>query len=163
MISSGNNISWEIVTAIQVLMSQSGIDTSHTHFEIIEGIVELVDSELSGDPEYDSMGPNSVGRVKALLGKLDGVRRSERGGYKVADAARTTSHKFMGSVQDIFTNLPKPLEWRSFYNNDLNLLVASTPEIRDVAIRRKLNRSQIRALGKLNAVSESVLQGIVDA
>ena len=45
------------------------------------------------------MGKTSVDRVKALLGKLDSVRRSEQGGYKVSDAARATSHKFVGRFQ----------------------------------------------------------------
>jgi hypothetical protein len=61
--------------------------------------------------------------VKTLLGKLDSVRRSKELGYEVATQARLTSHKFMGSVEKIFKNLPKPLEWRSFYNNDLPLLM----------------------------------------
>ena len=30
--------------------------------------------------------------------------------------------------------LPKPLEWRSFYNNDLNLLVDICKEVRDVSV-----------------------------
>jgi hypothetical protein len=34
-----------------------------------------------------------------------------------------TSHKFMGSVEKIFKNLPKPFEWRPFLNNGLPLLM----------------------------------------
>jgi hypothetical protein len=30
-------------------------------------------------------------------------------------------HKFMEQVESIFKNLPKPLRWRSFLNNDLIL------------------------------------------
>ena len=80
-------------------------------FETIEDTVDLVDAELSGDNEYVAMGAEPVDRVKALLGKLDAVRRSELGGYRVANAAKTTSYKFVGSVESIFGNLPKPVEW----------------------------------------------------
>jgi hypothetical protein len=61
--------------------------------------------------------------MKTLLGKLDSVRRRKELGYGVATQARLTSHKFMGSVEKIFKNLPKSLEWRSFYTHDLTLLV----------------------------------------
>ncbi len=64
------------------------------------------------------MGKNPTDRVKILLGKLDSVRRSKELGYEVATQARLTSHKFVGSVEKIFKNLPKPLEWRSFLNNE---------------------------------------------
>ena len=64
--------------------------------KIDEIIVESIDAELIGNKGYGSMGKNPV---KALLDKLDSVRRSEKGGYKVSDAARETSHKFVGSVQ----------------------------------------------------------------
>jgi len=66
--------------------------------------VKIVDAELIGDKEYGSMGKNPVDRVKTLLDRLDSVRRSEQGGYKVSDAARETSHKFMGNVLQIFKN-----------------------------------------------------------
>ena len=46
-------------------------------FETIETTVGLVDSHLRGDNEYDSLGADPVDRVKALLGKLDSVRRSK--------------------------------------------------------------------------------------
>ena len=100
----------------------------------------MVDAEPADDPEYVSMGPDSVDRAKALLGKLDAVRRSERGGYQVANAAKMTSRKFTGSVKTIFTNLPKSLEWRSFYRNDLNSLVQTDQEVRKVSIQHRLNK-----------------------
>ena len=57
-------------------------------FETIEETVAIVDSQLSGDDEYDAMGPTPVDRVKTLLAKLDAVRRRKLGGYQVADAAK---------------------------------------------------------------------------
>jgi len=81
--------------------------------------------------EYVSLGRTSVDRVKALLGKLDSIRRSEQGGHEISDTAKTTSHNFMGSVQNIFIKLPNPLEWRPFYTNNLPLVVDICKEAQD--------------------------------
>ncbi len=59
-----------------------------------------------------------------------------------------TSHKFVGSVERIFENMPKSLEWQSFYSNDPNLLVDTCIEVRDVAIQHDLNESQTWAPAK---------------
>jgi len=64
----------------------------------------------------------------------------------------------MGSVEKIFKNLPKSLEWRSFYNNDLPLLMDFSEEVQEVSIQHRLNRSQTRALEKLRAASEQEFQ-----
>jgi hypothetical protein len=129
--------------------------------ESIGAIAEIVDAELIEDIEYLSMGERPAGRVKALLAKLDSVRRSKELGYEVASEAKYTSHKFMGSVEKIFKNLPKPLEWRSFYNNDLPLLMDFCEEVQEVSIQHHLNKSQTRALAKLKETSEEEFQRIV--
>ena len=103
--------------------------------ETIEAVVEIVDAELIEDTQYASMGKKPAERVKTLLGKLDSVRRTKELGYEVAPQARLTSHKFMGSVEKIFKNLPKPLEWRSFLNNDLTLLMDICKEVQDISIQ----------------------------
>jgi hypothetical protein len=107
--------------------------------ETIEAIVEIVDAELMEDVQYLSMGKTPAERVKTLLGQLDSVRRSKELGYEVATQARLTSHKFVGSVEKIFKNLPKPLEWRSFLNNDLPLLVDICKEVQEVSIQPQLS------------------------
>ncbi len=109
--------------------------------ETIEAIVEIVDAELIEDIEYLSMGKTPADRVKTLLGKLDSVRRSKELGYEVGTQARLTSHKFVGSGEQIFKNVPKSLEWRSFYTNDLPLLVDIYKEVQDVSIQHNLNKS----------------------
>jgi len=129
--------------------------------EAIEAIVEIVDAELIEDSEYSSMDKTAMDRVKTLLGKLDSVRRSEALGYEVAARAKFTSHKFVGSVEKIFRSLPKPLEWRSFYNHDLPLLMDFCEEVREISIKHHLNKSQTRALEKLKEASEEEFQKIV--
>ena len=91
--------------------------------ETIETIVDLVDSELCGDEVYDSMGDSAIPRVRNLLAKLDSVRSSRDRGSKVADESNMLFHKFMEQVENIFKNLPKSLKWRSFYENDLQILM----------------------------------------
>jgi len=126
-----------------------------TIFETIETIVEIVDADLIVDKEYASLGKTLAHRVKALLDRLDSVRRSQQGGYEVTDTARGTSHKFVGRVQQIFKNMPNPLEWRSFYTHDLPLLLDICKDVQVVLIQHNLNKSQTRALAKLNSVSKS--------
>ena len=101
--------------------------------------MEIVDAELIEDTQYASMGKKPADRVKTLLGKLDSVRRSEELGYEVASEAKLTSNKFIGSVQEIFKNLPKPMEWRSFYTHDLTLPVDICKEDQEVSIQHQLS------------------------
>ena len=96
-----------------------------------------IDRELIEDQAYALLGRKPADRVKTLLGKLYSVRRSKELGYKVATQARLTSHKFVGSVEKIFKNLPKPLEWRSFYNNDLPLLIDFCEEVQEISIQHR--------------------------
>ena len=127
--------------------------------ETIEAMGEMVDAELMEEGAYHWMGKTPLERVSLLLNQFDTLRRNKERGYHSAD--QWTSHKFMGRVEAIFKNLPKPLEWRSFYNNDLPLLRDLCPEVQEVSIRHRLNKSQSKALGKLKAVSEADFQRMV--
>ena len=122
--------------------------------EMIEAIVEIVDGELTEDKQYAAMGKKPADRVKTLLGKLDSVRRTQERGSSVSRQSKSLSHKFMGQVEKIFKNLPKPLEWRSFYNNDLPILIDFCEEVQEASMQNRLNRSQTRALEKLRAASK---------
>ncbi len=102
--------------------------------ETIEGTVEMVDAELIEDKEYGSMGKKPAVRVKTLLGKLDSVRSSKDRGSSVSSKSKVLFHKFMEQVEKIFNNLPKSLEWRSFYNHDLPLLMDISEEVQKVSI-----------------------------
>ena len=77
---------------------------------------------MGKEPEYLTVRKTPLERVHQLLSKLDSIRRSKERGSVVLDAEKDLSHKFMGQVETTFNNLPKPLEWRSFLNNDLILL-----------------------------------------
>jgi len=57
--------------------------------ETIEAIVEILDAELIKDKEYASMGKNPANRVRALLGKLDTMRRSQERGSDVSGHSKT--------------------------------------------------------------------------
>jgi len=147
------------IGARRLSATENALRENLTVFESIEDTVELVDAELIGDTEYVLMGHDPIDRIKVLLGKLDSVRSSQERGSEVSGLSKTLFHKFMEQVDGIFKSLPKPLEWRSFYNNDLNLLVDICMEVQDAAVQHDLNKSQARALAKLNAASESEFQG----
>ena len=115
--------------------------------ETIETIVDLVDSELCGDNVYDNMGDSAMLRVRNLFAKLDSIRRSRIRESDISQESIYLSHKFMGQVENIFKNLPKSLKWRSFYENDLQILMDTSEEVRIAAIDRNLNRSQVGKAG----------------
>jgi hypothetical protein len=106
------------------------------------------------------MGKKPADRVKTLLGKLDSVRRTQERGSSVSRQSKSLSRKFAGQVEKIFKNLPKPLEWRSFYRHDLPLLIDFCEEVQEVSIQHHLNKSQTRALEKLKAASEQEFQRV---
>jgi hypothetical protein len=65
---------------------------------------------------------------------MSGMSNKERG-YKVSEEIRQTSNKFIGRVEKIFKNLPKSLEWRSFYNHDLPLVVDFCEEVQKASMQ----------------------------
>jgi len=107
--------------------------------ETIEAIVEIVDADLIEDIKYLSIGKMPADRLKTLSARLDSVRSSQERGYEVSTQPKALFHKFVEQAEQIFKNLPKPVEWRSFYNNDLPLLMDFCEEVREVSIQPQLS------------------------
>jgi len=119
--------------------------------ESVEAIVELLDAELTGsDKAYDA-GKTPLTRVKTLLTKMDSDRRRD---------SENVSNKFIGQVAQVFSGLPRPVEWQSFLLNDLPLITTITPEVRDVATKHKLNKSQTKALNEVAKAAPDAFQEI---
>ncbi len=128
--------------------------------ETIEATIEIIDVEMGKEPEYLTVGKTPLERVHKLLSKLDSIRRSKERGSVVLDAEKDLSHKFMGQVESIFKNLPKPLEWRSFRNNDLILLTDIPLNVQKASIKHGLNKAQTKALARLEQVSCKVFHDV---
>jgi len=45
-----------------------------------------------------------------------------------------------------FASLPKPIEWQSFYVNDLKPYLKMDEEVKDISAEHKLKKSQAKAL-----------------
>lgn len=90
------------------------------------------------------------------------MRRNKERRYNSSKELIHTSHKFVRRIEKVFKNLPKPLEWQSFYVHDLTVLMDICEEVREEAIRRGLSRHQIRALQKLREVSSEEFQRIIE-
>ena len=129
--------------------------------EIIEAIVEIVDAEMIEDKQYATMGKTPGGRVKSLLGGLHSARSSKIRGSEVSKEAGLLLSKFTQQVEQIFRNLPKPLEWLSFYLNDFPLLMNFCEEVQDASVKHHLNKSQTRSLAKLKEASEEEFQRMI--
>ncbi len=111
--------------------------------ESIEATIEIIDVEMGKDAVYLTVGKTPLERVHQLLSKLDSIRRSKERGSVVSELEKDLSHKFMGQVESIFKNLPKPLEWRSFQNNDLILLTDIPSKVQKASVKHSLNKAKI--------------------
>ncbi len=109
--------------------------------EEVAAIVEMVDAEMIEDEEYRGFGENPKARVNFLLTKLDSDRRMGVDYY---------SNKFVGKIESIFSNLPKPTSWQSFYIHDFRpLAINLDSDVAQVAAENKLNKSQTKALNEV--------------
>jgi hypothetical protein len=121
--------------------------------EEIGCLVEVVDAELFDDPEYRALAADPLRRVKRLLVGLDSD-------YK--NGTDKSRHKFMSKVASVFSGLPRPKDWRSFFNNDLSLLTSIKPEVLEVAIENRLNKSQTKALAETEETAPEVYRELVE-
>ena len=115
---------------------------------------------MGKDHWYLTVGKTPLERVVKLLSKLDSIGRSKERGSVVLETEKDLSHKFMGQVESILKNLPKPLEWRSFLNNDLILLTDIPLKVQKASVKHDLNKAQTKALARLEQVSDKVFQDV---
>ena len=109
--------------------------------ESIEAFIDIIDVEMSREPQYLTVGKTPLERVNKLLSKLDSIRVSKDRGSLVSKKADDLFHKFMEQVESTFNNLPKPLKWRSFLNNDLVLLTDIPSKVQKASVKHKLNKA----------------------
>jgi len=129
--------------------------------ESIEATIEIIDVEMGKEPEYLTVGKTPVERVHKLLSKLDSIRVSKDRGSMVSKEADDLFHKFMEQVELIFKNLPNPLQWRSFLNNDLILLTEIPSNVQKASVKHGLNKAQTKALARLEQVSGKVFHDVI--
>ncbi len=77
--------------------------------------------------------------MKTLVVKFDAVRRCKERGFNVSEEIKRTSNKFVGRVEKIFKNLPKPLEWQTFYRHDLTILMDIYEEVQKISTQPQLS------------------------
>jgi hypothetical protein len=106
--------------------------------EFIEATIEIIDVEMGKEPEYLTVGKTPLERVHKLLSKLDSIRRSKERGSVVLETEKDLSYKYVGQVESIFKNLPKPLEWRSFLAHDLILLTDIPSIVQTASVKHGL-------------------------
>ena len=68
----------------------------------------------------------------------------------------------MQQLEKIFKNLPKRLEWKSFYVNDFPLVREFCDDIRKISLENQLNKSQIKAISEVKKTSQEAYQHIVN-
>jgi len=68
----------------------------------------------------------------------------------------------MQQLEKIFKNLPKCLEWKSFYVNDFPLVREICKVIWKISLENQLNKSQIKAISEVKKLSQDAYQHIVN-
>ena len=68
----------------------------------------------------------------------------------------------MNPVKKIFINIPKRLEWKSFYVNDLPIIMEICEDIRQISLENQLNKSQVKAISEVKKTSAKAFQDIVN-
>ena len=115
---------------------------------------------MGKEPEYLTVAKTPLGRVNKLLSKIDSIRVSKDRGSLVSKKGDDLFHKFMEQVESTFNNLPKPLKWRSFLNNDLVLLTDIPSKVQKASVKHKLNKAQTKALARLERASDKVFNDV---
>ncbi len=128
--------------------------------EEVEAKVEILDAEFGDNAKYMELGATAGERVRGLLGRLWTVKC--HGKDKCSDEALKFDNKFIIKTEAVFSSLPKPVDWASFYNNDLG--ITSIPEnIKQWAATNKLNKSQTKELAKLAKADPQKFEEIVSS
>jgi hypothetical protein len=146
--------------ARRISVTENRLREDLSMIESIEATIEIIDMEMGKDPWYLTVGKTPLERVHQLLSKLDSIRRSKERGSVVLDAEKDLSNKFIGQVELIFKNLPKPLKWQSFLMNDLILLTDIPSKVQKASVKHSLNKAQTKALARLEQVSDRVFQDV---
>jgi hypothetical protein len=105
--------------------------------------IALLMIEMGKEPEYLTVGKTPLERVVKLLSKLDSIRRSKERESVILEPEKNLSYKYVGQVESIFQNLPKPLEWRSFLAHDLILLTDIPSIVQTASVKHGLNKAKI--------------------
>ena len=129
--------------------------------EAIEATIEIIDVEMGKSPEYLTVGKTPLERVIKLLSKFDSIRRSKARGSVALEAEKVLSNKYVGQVESIFKNLPKPLKWQSFLMHDLILLTDIPSIVQEASVKHGLNKAQTKALARLEQVSGRVFHEVI--
>ena len=147
--------------ARRISASENLLRQDLTAIESIEATINIIDVEMGENPEYLTVGKTPLERVHKLLSKLDSIRRSKERGSVIIEADKDLSNKFIGQVESIFKNLPKPLKWQSFLMNDLNLLIDIPLKVQKASVKLDLNKAQTKALATLEKVSGNAFHDVI--
>ena len=128
--------------------------------ESIEATIKIIDVEMGKEPGYLTVGKTPLERVHKILSKLDSIRRSRERGSVVLETENDLSNKYVGQLESIFKNLPKPLKWQSFLLHDLVLLTDIPSKVQKASVKHSLNKAQTKALAQLEQVSDKVFHDV---
>ncbi|MBT3388495.1 MAG: ParB/RepB/Spo0J family partition protein, partial [Desulfobacula sp.] len=146
--------------ARRISVTENHLREDLSAIETIESTVDIIDVGMSKEPGYLTVGKTPLERVVKLLSKIDSIRRSKERGSVVLETENDLSNKYVGQIESIFKNLPKPLKWQSFLMHDLILLTDIPSKVQKASIKHGLNKAQTKALARLEQVSGKVFHNV---
>jgi len=125
-----------------------------TPVEIIEATIEWIDASLYDEPRYLEFGDTAQERVKHLLVGLD------------SDNKHNTNYfgdKFVPKTQLAFKATNRNITWASFLHHDLRPYSNFHDDVKDVAVKHSLNKSQAKAAQKLKDKAPELFEEVKEA
>jgi hypothetical protein len=113
--------------ARKIVLSENIQRVDLTPIEEINAFAEWVDVLMCEDTQYAKIDKPPVERLSWVLMKLNNAdRRGEN----------TVSNNFIRQIESAFSSLPRPVEWQSFYINDLKPYLKMDEDVKEVAIEQ---------------------------
>lgn len=139
--------------ARKIVLSENVQREDLTPIEEIHAFADYVDMLMCKDEKYAQIRKPPIERLAWVLMKID------------SDIKNNTNYfrdKFIPKIESAFVSLPKPVKWDSFYHNDLKSYLKMDKQVKDVAVKHKLKKSQAKALQKVKEKAPSEFKKIKD-
>lgn len=137
--------------ARKIVLSENIHRVDLTPVEEIEAFGQWIDVLMSEDDAYGGISKPPMERLAWVLMKLH------------SDYVHKTDHfvnKFINKIESAFATLPRKLDWRSFYVNDLKPYLKMDDEVKALAAEHKLSRSQAKSLQELKCKAPTEFSNI---
>ena len=121
--------------ARKIVLSENIQREDLTPIEEIYAFADYVDMLMCKNEEYAKIDKPPIERLAWVLMKMH------------SDTVNKTDfmNNFVHKTENSFASLPRPVQWQSFYLHNLKSYLKMDDEVKDVAVKHKLKKSQAKA------------------